>query len=213
MRSMPGTENIVYHKKSRLFEVQKTINKKRMCCGTAKTLIQALMVRDWCKANNWKHYPKRTCGLTGEKYITQNKKGHYLVGKHIKGKTHYYGFFQTLEEAKEYRDFIVSKGWSSNHKFHKPLRNIKKTIHGTYQVYKMINGVNSYFGSYNSLEEAIHVRELVEKYNGDWDLIVEHDFKEYHYLDGCKSKMNVAFDKKPHDDTFLALYTPGLRIK
>ena len=184
-----------------------------MCCGTAKTLIQALMVRDWCKANNWKHYPKRTCGLTGEKYITQNKKGHYIVGKHIKDRTHYYGFFRTLEEAIEYRDFIVNKGWSSNHKFHKPLQNIRKTIHGTYQVYKMINGVNTYFGTYNSLEEAKEVRRLVEKYNGDWDLMLEcEDFEEYHFMEGIK--ISPAFEfKKERNDYFMAKNSGILSVR
>ena len=203
MRNVPGTEYISYHKNKKLFSITKTINGERKVVGTAKTLIQALMVRDWCRQNNWEHYPKRTCGLTGEKYITMNKKGRYIVSKMIKGKTHHYGSFKTLPEAIEYRDFIVAHGWSTNHRYRRPLRNIQKTKHGNYKVYKMINGVNTYFGTYHSLEEAIEVRRLVEKYNGDWDLMVEEPFEEETFLDD-KICTDIMFDTyKARNDYFL----------
>ena len=190
MKDIPGTENISL-KTNGYYYVSRYFDNKTHFVGTGKTLIQALMMRDWAEQNNWNHYPKQTG--TNEKYITQVNSGTYCVAKKIKGKTVYYGGFKTLEEAIEYRDFIISKGWSTNYKYKNPMKGLQKHKHG-YYVQLYVNGKINYVGNFKTLENAIEVRDLFLKYNGDWDLICEHDSKERAWLNGLKPR-NTVFEK------------------
>jgi len=189
MKDIPKTENI--SQSNGYFRVIKRIDGSEKFIGSGKTLIQALMMRDWAEQNNWQHYPKKT--VTNEKYITRAKSGTYCVGKKINGKTRYYGGFKTLEEAIVFRDKCIKHGWSSNLKKENPLAGIQKTKHG-YYVYASANGKCEYVGNYRTLEEAKEVRQLFIKYNGDWDLICEHDTGERAWLTGLKP-MGTMFEK------------------
>ena len=71
MEGVPGTKYISYHKSDKRFSVQKSINGKVKSLGGYKTLIGALMIRDYCIANNWKPYPKHKPET--EKYISYRK--------------------------------------------------------------------------------------------------------------------------------------------
>lgn len=170
MRNIPGTEYIQKDSSCGRYHVvyQRTYK------GHFKTLIGALMIRDWCQANNWEVYPYQDT-ISKQKYIHKFKDV-WGVGKRVNGKMKYYGFFKELSDAIEYRDYIVHKGWSSNHMYNKvfsnPLKYIRKTTHG-YMVNAYINQKMTYFGTYNTLENAIEVRDLAIKYDGDWDLMCE----------------------------------------
>ena len=194
MRGITGTQNISFHPSTKQYSVQKRFNGINHYVGSFKTLIQALMARDWAVINNWQHYPRQT--TTGEKYITRANSGTYCVTKKIKGKTKYYGGFKTLEEAVKYRDFIVSKGWSSNYKYENPMKGIVKTKYG-YYVQCYVKQKHHYVGRFNTLENAIEVRDLFIKYEGDWDLICEHDNGERAYLDG---KLNTIIQFEKHHE-------------
>lgn len=180
MIGIPGTEYIHYHKKTKLFQITKRFGKSLKSMGYGKTLIEALVKRDWVIANNWKPYPRTT--RTNEKYI-QLKDNHYKVLKRIKGKYKTYGSFETLEEAVDYRDFIVSKGWSTNYKYKNPMRNIYRNIRGGgWHISKQINGVVTSFGSFSDLEECKKERDLLEKLDWDLELLCEHDSGEREWL-------------------------------
>ena len=208
MRDILGTENI--SKSNGYFRVMKYFNHKTHFVGTCKTLIQALMMRDWAEQNNWQHYPKKT--VTGEKYITRTNSGTYVVGKKINGKTHYYGGFKTLEDAIVLRDECIKHGWSSNHKYKNPNRNIRK-IHRNYEVYHTVNGKPVYYGGYPTLEHAREVRDLAEKYDGDWDLMCEHDDGERAWLTGLKPR-DTMFEKvdRQASDVFRAKHLGLLKV-
>lgn len=191
MKNMPGTEHISYHEKVGLYQIVKRINGKFVSMGYGKTLIIALMKRDWCQSHNWRPYPRNT--KTNEKYI-QVKDNHYKVQKRIKGKYRIYGSFETLEEAVKYRDFIVSKGWSTNYQYKNPMRNIYKNNKHSWIVSKMVDGKVTCFGTFKSIEEAQKERDLLEKYDWNLDRLVEHDDGEYSYLDDKKST-RILFKK------------------
>lgn len=192
MNNVLGTEYIHYHKDKGLFQITKRINGKLKSLGYGKTLIIALMKRDWCKLHNWKPYPRQT--KTGEKYIVFEW-NRFKVRKRINGKYKYYGSFKTLEEAVEYRDFIVKKGWSTNHKYVNPMRHIYKSNEHSWIVSKLVNGKVTCFGSFKSVEEAQKERDLLEKYDWNYDLLVEHDTMDYSYLNG-KLNTRIQFEKK-----------------
>lgn len=192
MLGVEGTNNISYHADTGLYQIGKKINGKFVSMGYGKTLIEALVKRDWCIAHNWQPYPRTT--RTNEKYI-RLVDNHYKVMKRIRGKYKTYGSFNTLEEAVTYRDFIVSKGWSTNYKYKNPMRNIYRTSRGNrWYISKKINGELINFGSFIDLNECKKERDLLEKYNYNLDLLMEHDEGDYSYLEG-KQSTRILFKK------------------
>ena len=104
MKGIPNTEHI--RKNGCRYEVFKTVNGKWTYFATGKTLIIALMKRDWCKANNWKKYPVKF------KYIKKTPVGNYIIEKHeAKNKTASYGTFKTLEEAEKELELLKECDW------------------------------------------------------------------------------------------------------
>ena len=112
MKAIKGTKYITcmqaYNGKT-WYIVQKTINGVAYNFGTARTLIEALMIRDWCIVNNWKkRYPKTHS--TGEKYI-RKVKGYFYVQKVVNGKLEHFGSFKSLEDAIVERDLLIKYNW------------------------------------------------------------------------------------------------------
>lgn len=210
MRGINGTQGISKDKWG--FIVYHDENKKRHYIGHAKTLIQALMMKDWSKQNNWKKYPKST--KTNEKFIIiDNTSGRYTVRKVIHGIRRQYGTFDTVDEAIIWRDYCIQKGWSSNllHEFkltHKPLRHIGQFITKDNKVRYFIrhreNGKMESYGTFGNLEDALKERDLLEKYKWDWDLIVEDKLTNEEWLNGIT--IGSTFQKLPkgRNDYFIA---------
>lgn len=197
MKDVPGTEYIgrCNSHNHTYFNVQRRVNGKYRFFGSGKTLIEALMIKDWVEAHNWeKKYPKEV--KCDEKYIYQKNSGTYTIQKQINGKLRYYGGFDNLEDAIRYRDFIICKGWSSNYIYKNPMQGIQKR-NNNYQVFVYLGGKNEYVGTFKTLEHAFEVRQLFIKYNGDWDLICEgfeNKDEESEWLNGIIRK-NSFFDK------------------
>lgn len=193
MKDIPGTEHISFHKDTGIYQIAKNINYKFTSMGYGRTLIEALVKRDWCEANNWQPYPRIT--KTNEKHI-QLINNHYKVMKRIKGRYKTYGSFETLKEAVKYRDFIVSKGWSTNYKYKNPMRNIYSNQRGKpWRIVKKISDETICFGSFNDLEECKQERDLLEKLDWDLDALCEYDTGERSWL---KDKMYLGdfYEKK-----------------
>jgi len=111
------------------FQIRKRVKGKQKTLGNAKTLIQALMMRDWCMENNWEKYPKQ---------------------------------------------------------FKNPSPCIQKTPYGKYKIVKSINGEKNYFGTFNTLEDAVSEKELLGKYNWDLEKVCECSDEGDSFLDGVK---------------------------
>ena len=110
MKSIPGTKYITSAVMNgrRYFPVYKCVDGRSRFFGQGRTLIEALMIRDWCIANNWeKRYSKHS---TGEKYICIVN-GDYRVAKHIDGVCENFGSFKNLEEAIKERDLCIACNW------------------------------------------------------------------------------------------------------
>ena len=210
VKGVPGTENI-YLKKNGYYIVSKHLSNGDGFVGSFKTLIQALMARDWAMVNDWRHYPKKTT-FTNEKYISYSGSS-YVVSKKIKGKTRYYGGFKSLSEAIKHRDYCMKKGWSSNCRYVNEDRNIRRRGE-VYEVYYTLNGVCTYYGGYRSLEHAREIRDLCEKYDGDWDLMVEgFEFDEVEWDTSKFTGRNFCKpNKNPCNDFFIAK-NEGLKKK
>ena len=156
MRKIPGTKHISYHKRDKRYTVTVTINGKNRYLGSSTSLISALMIRDWCEANNWDVYPfKNRNKSSGEKYIQYRENlDVYEIIKNINGQNEYFGRYHTLEEAIQWRDYFIEQDWDINQRL---LGTINKNIYfklGKYRIIKHINGKDYMFGSFNTLEEA-----------------------------------------------------------
>lgn len=107
MYGVPGTKNINRAKDE--FTIIKRINGKPTYLGRGKTLIIALMKRDWCEAHNWQPYPiPRYC-------IRKTSAGTYNLTKkkRINGVSRavYCANFSTYEEAKEEAELFEKYDW------------------------------------------------------------------------------------------------------
>lgn len=177
MKNIPHTKNICKDRTG--FSIYKMINGKQKHLGHAKTLIMALMIRDWCMANDWKRYPYHEM-----KYIYQDPRtGHYQIlkqwGSPPKKIIGHYGSFKDLNQAKEYRDLCIEKEWDeqlmpcNNPLAVNPLKYIQKTPSGNYRIEKWINMEMVHYGTYSNIIDAINERDLLLEHNWDLDKVCE----------------------------------------
>lgn len=172
MRDIPCTEYII--KSNNGYYISKRVNGKQTFLGWAKTLIIALMKRDWCMANDWKKYPVAPCKYTSNykvvsPYIYERKgktKNTYLIRKTLGSKSYDYGSYDSLDVAKEIRDALMVTGWKRLPL--NPLRHIKKTDAGHYLIQKELDGKLDSFGTFDCLSDAVDEVELLESVG--WDL-------------------------------------------
>ena len=106
-------------------------------------------------------------------YIYQTKKGKYRICKKIKGKTHHFGEYPTLEISQEIRDLLVQENWNLEkvQQKHPYLQNRYKyyqKIKDKYRVRKIINGKTCYYGTYHTEQEAKERVAFLKKHN--WDM-------------------------------------------
>lgn len=106
-----------------------------------------------------------------EKYIIKRKNG-YGIQKVLNKKLWSFGLYDTLEEAKYYRDYFIEHDWDMSkrlefskrkNKAKKEPKNIYKGSLGGYEIRKEINHHKYNFGCYDTLEEAINAREYFVK--------------------------------------------------
>ena len=106
--------------------------------------------------------------------ISKHKEG-YDVYTGTSRKKKYYAHAQTLIQALMKRDYGLANNWKPF-----PYTHISKTselyIHdsnGRFMILKEINGNLIYFGTFDTLEDAIAERDLLIKYDWDYDVICE----------------------------------------
>lgn len=113
-----------------------------------------------------------------EKYIYKFGKSYYVM-KFKK----YFGSYETLEDAKEARDKFEKNGWDSTTinysrkrwKWDRTRPKITKHIYPTHSNKYAISKNNEYYGTFNTLEEAIEERDLLEKYHWDYCEMIESE--------------------------------------
>ena len=130
--------------------------------------------RDYLEAINWTVSDNKLYN----KYIRKTG-GKYRINKNINGDITYFGSFDTLSEAREYRDFLVEHDWDLKYRKVRPrrpnnteLRYISyHKVDDYYRIQKVIDNHMTYFSSCKTLEEAIHERDFWESIDWDMDLL------------------------------------------
>lgn len=97
VNGIPGTKYVAWNSGKGKFQVKY----KHRILGSGRTLIEALMMRDWCKAHGWVKF------AGGLRYIHQRSNGTFCIRKN----NVHHGTFRSLEEAMFERDCLVSVGW------------------------------------------------------------------------------------------------------
>ena len=97
VRGIPGTKYVAWSSGKQRFQV----NYKHRVLGTGRSLIEALMMRDWCRVHGWRKF------AGGLRYIHRRSNGSFRI---VKDNEHY-GTFDTLEKAMHERDCLVKCDW------------------------------------------------------------------------------------------------------
>ena len=107
MKGIQGTEYVAYIKSQKIFKVSKRLGNEYRYLGSHKSLICALMIRDWCQANNWKPYSPPF------KYISKNRHGNYSIYKYITETKRQvcFGTFKTFKEAEKEVEKLKRCNW------------------------------------------------------------------------------------------------------
>ena len=215
MKGVPGTENISFCNTDKVFKVTKRFNGPQKFLGSSKTLIGALMIRDWCQVNNWEKYPKSDTKST-EPYIRVQEKAdpiyRYRVAKVINGHEYSFGSFPTLKEAKECRNNCINHNWSLELLPSNPLRFIQFVLRKDgiikYNIHRKEGNTSINYGLFDTVHEAMAERDLLEQCNWDYDAVCESldDTLDGRilFLNGKKSNMRIPFEKQPRNDFWYA---------
>lgn len=152
------------------FRVQKRINGKLKVFGYFDTLNEAIKARNKFVSENWKDNPYNSYKISPRKmedkyiYKTGNK---FEVKKFVNGVDSVFGYYDTIEEAKKYRDKFESENWENN-PYQPKTYGYKRDQYirkrgDKFYIFKRIDGDIVNFGQYDSREEAITRRnQLIE---------------------------------------------------
>lgn len=107
------------------------------------------------------------------KYIY--KKGNYYnIYKYIGKECYFYGKYKNIDEARRHRDFLVEHNWDIQYQI-RPDKSMQyiRYLDGKYRIYKTINKICHYYGTFNTIEEAREYRDFLIEH--EWDI----QYKKY----------------------------------
>lgn len=107
MRNIEGTSNI--SKKYDKYCVITVNDGNIKYLATGRTLIEALMMRDWCRENGWIPFIRRS------QFIQENR-GIYQIYKYFRQDDGTYrkicfGSYRTIDDAVNERDLLIKYNW------------------------------------------------------------------------------------------------------
>lgn len=155
------------------FVIAKDFNGETKRFGHFKSLDEALSVRDDYVFANWEMDEKCILSNIGIENVDLNigKVGRrYAVYKWEDSTCTIFGIYRTLRAAKKIRNRMVSKKKNDFNYLDKHREKDTKFIYRVndyYRVSKSVNGELKNFGHYNTLDEAIAIRDQLIKNN--WD--------------------------------------------
>lgn len=155
------------------FSIAKEFNGEIKRFGYYSSLNEALMIRDDLVSSNWKMGEETILYNLGIEEVDFNigKVGRrYAVYKWDDSICTIYGIYRTLRAAKKIKNRLISKKKNDFEYLDKHREKDTKFIYRVneyYRVSKSINGELKNFGHYNTLDEAISVRD--ELIRNNWD--------------------------------------------
>lgn len=190
------------------YRVHKLLNGKQRNFGSFENIENACNLRDLLIKNNWddSKIPKKyfsdhsnSKGKHGKYLLLVNN--YYKVHKTINGKQKNFGSFKDKSNAIVLRDLLIENGWVesgipkeyfSDHASSNEGKYGKYIIftNGYFRINKQINGKNKIFGSFENVENAHCLRDLLIK--NDWD---KSNIPREFLNDHSNSKTELKFGK------------------
>ena len=173
LQTRPNKYGKYISKSGKKFVISKDFNGEMKRFGYYKTLDEALMVRDDLVSNNWDMDEKFILSNLGIENIDINigKVGRkYAVYQWDDSTCTIYGLYRSLRAAKKIKNRMVSSKKNDYSYLDKHREKDTKFIYRVgeyYRVSKSIGGKLKNFGHYNTLDEAISVRDELIK--NKWD--------------------------------------------
>lgn len=167
------------------YRVHKSVKGKKRNFGSFENIENACNLRDLLIKNDWddSRIPKKyfsdhsnSRGKYGKNILFVNN--YYKVYKTINGKKSFFGSFKDKNNAIVLRDLLVENGWVksgipkeyfSDHSSSNEGKYGKYILfaNGYFRVNKQIDGKNRVFGSFENVDNAHRLRDLLIK--NDWD--------------------------------------------
>ena len=179
------------------FKVNKTIDGKLKFFGSFKYLGNAVRLRDLLIESNWMEsaIPEELF----RDYSSSNRGGEYIVcinnlykvNKLIGGKQRYFGSFKEKSNAIRLRDLLIENDWDdsnipetffSDYEGYKKRNKYGKNIalvNKYFRVYKLVDGKRKYYGSFENVDNAHRLRDLLIKNNWDESKIPNQFFADH----------------------------------
>lgn len=155
-----------------------TIRIHNVCIASRSDYDEIMKIYRKCEKCGWdseqlkiiKKKHKIGNNVTIMKYIYKNKNGSYFIHRHNK----YYCSSKNLDEIIKYRNELEEIGWDTE-KFESSYRkrkkwNLPKYISRTGDKY-IICYQHETYGTYKTLEEAVAERDLLMKYDWDYNFV------------------------------------------
>ena len=164
--------------------VFKYIGNDKVVFGEFETVEEAEQIRDNLIANAWESTEVNSRSKY-VKYITKSG-GKFVVSRIYNGKPHYFGYFNTFDEALSCRENLIANNWGElNISLQmKPGKYI--SYNGImYTINRNVDGTMNVYGFFNELEDAIKQR--------DW--LVAHNWSRLEVPDDSKRHIHKKGDK------------------
>ncbi|MBE6500205.1 MAG: hypothetical protein E7Z80_06660 [Methanobrevibacter thaueri] len=161
------------------FIVFKFINGEKVIFGEYDSLDEAKQIRSNLVSNAWESTERNTRSKYGKYILKDNNK--FVVKRTYQGVNHFFGSFNTLDEALKRREELVSTNWG---KLNIPL-NMKKgkyiSFNGQmYMIQRMVEGSVNVYGFFNDLESAIEQRDWLVKHGWSRLEVPDHSKRHIH---------------------------------
>ena len=155
--SLDNIEKIDEH-----YVVFKYIDNNKVIFGEFETVEEAEQIRDNLIANAWESTEVNDRSKYA-KYITKSG-GKFVVSRVHNGKPHYFGYFNTFDEALTCREELIANNWGELNIPHQMKYGKYISFNGImYTIQKVTDSKLHVYGFFNELEEAIKQRDwLVE---------------------------------------------------
>lgn len=166
------------------YVVRKKINGKQYHFGSYDNLETAIYYRDYFQSKGWENCLNERNNYTDTensrnydysmRYIRESG-NHYRIDKVIDKEKYNFGTYDTLEEAKFFRDYFEETDWPLTERLkytNKPFYISGNPSRG-YEVRKIIDGECLHMGKFDDYETAAREVEYYKKCNWDLDAICE----------------------------------------
>ena len=116
---------------------------------------------------------------SGVQNIWAKPNGKFMIVHKIKGKTCYFGTYETLEEAIIAKEEFIKRDWKKEPNPMRYITTIQKDSKMKYFIQRNSDGCKGYFGSFETLEGAQRERDLLEQCNWDIDCLCDLSLGDY----------------------------------